>query len=139
RRGVEEAVVEGAAVELVDAGDEPDAVLARDLAQPIGRRAGDLDGVGADPREDLLCPRVGPAGERTRPDRGRIHGHEGLREDDELRAGPGGLARKRGELVERRLAVEYDRLGLDAGDLDGLAHRREPNTAMDWVTVSSLA
>ena len=26
------------------------------------------------------------------------------------------------ELVDRRLAVEHDRLGLDAGDLDGRVH-----------------
>ena len=124
-RVVEQRVVERAGplgVDLVDAGDEPDAVLARDRAEPVARRARAPRPTRARAARRPPSRRVRPAGERLGPDRRRVRGDERLREDDELRARAGGLGGQRRELVERRLAVEHDRLGLDAGDVHGFPH-----------------
>jgi hypothetical protein len=122
---VEERVVERPRplrVDLGHAGHEPDAVLARDLAEAVGRRAGHLDRLLGETGEGRLRARVGPAREEPGPRRGRIGGDERLREDDELRARSGRLA---GDLVqarEARLPVEDDGLDLSARDGDGTTH-----------------
>ena len=88
-----------ARLDLVHAGDEPDAELLRGRAEPpLGGRA-DGDRVLREPRERLLRAVVLPAGERLRPARGRVDRHERLREDDELRAVAGRLG---GERSSRR-------------------------------------
>ena len=109
-------------VALGHAGHEPDLVLARDLAEPPLGRPGDLDRLAREQRERLLGALLGPAGERLRPDRGRVGGNERLGEDDQPRALARGLGRAGAELLDRRVAVEDDRLELGAGDGDGLAH-----------------
>ena len=82
-----------------------------------------------------LRPGISPTRKRLRP-RGRgIDRDERLREYDELRA----LARRFGdeplELVERGVPIEHDRLGLNARDGHGLAHRVDPRTAVPLCRV----
>ena len=149
RRPVEQRVVERSRplrVGLVDADDEPDAVLARDRGEPVGVGARHLERLAVQERERLLRPRLGPAGERLRPRRGRVGGDEGLREDDELRAGGGRLRRPLGDPVDRAGAVEDRGLDLDAGGGDALpsrplqrcvaarARRRDDQDRRDGVT-----
>ena len=97
-------------------------MLPRDLAEPVGGGPGHLDGLLGEARESRLGARVGPAGEVLRPDRGRVRGQVGLREDDELRPVRRGLGRALGQALDRGFAVEDDGLDLGAGDGDGAAH-----------------
>ena len=92
-------------LDLVHAGDEPDAELLRGGADPaLGGRA-DGDRVLRELRERLLRAVVLPAGERLRPARRRVDGHEGLREDDEL----GAVARRLRRELSSRSSVARDR------------------------------
>ena len=109
-------------VDLVDADDEPDAVLLRRRTHPVDVRAGDLNRLACQPCERLLGRGGRPARELLRPDRRGVCGYERLGQDDELRALAGRLAGEPLELGERRVAVEDRRLGLDAGDGDRVAH-----------------
>ena len=124
-RVVEERVVDRPrplGLDLVHAGDEPDPELARARAEALLGRRADRDRVLRDARERLLRAGVLPAGERLRPPRRRIDRHERLGEDDELGSVARGLGGETLELVERPLAIEDDRLRLDAGDRDGAIH-----------------
>ena len=109
-------------VALGDAGHEPDLVLARELAEAPLRRTGYLDRLSGQQRERLLRALLGPAGERLRPDRGRVGRDHGLGEDDQARALGGGLGGRLAELLDRRVAVEDHRLDLGAGDGQALVH-----------------
>ena len=89
------------------------------LAVAVARN---LDALAGEHRERRLRARVGPAGQVLRPGGGRVRGDEGLRKDDELGSFSGSLGGQRAEPVDRPLAIEDDRLGLDAGDRDGALH-----------------
>ena len=122
---VEQRVVQRAGplgIDLVDAGDEPHAVLACDCAEPVGVGPRHGERLAREQRERRLRTRVAPAGEVPRPDRGRVRGHVRLREDDQIGAAPRGLRGQPLELVERSCAVEDDRLRLHARDGDPVAH-----------------
>ena len=123
---VEKRVVERSrplGIELVDADHEPDFVLARDRAEAVRIRAGQLERLAVQERERFLCARLGPAGQGFRPHRARVGGHEGLREDDQTGSGGGCLRCAIGDSVERAGPVEDRRLDLDAGCCHGLAHQ----------------
>ena len=138
-RVVEERVVDRArtgGVDLVDPGDEPDAVLAGDRAQSVGIGARHLERLSVQERERRLRARIRPAGERLRPRRGRIGGNERLREDDEPRARCGGLGRAFREPVERRSSIEDRGLDLAARDGQRLAHAVTPRA---WACSRSFA
>ena len=109
-------------IELVDADHEHDAVLLRDRGEAVRVGARDGERLPVEEREGGLRARVGPAGERLRPRRGRVGGHERLGEDDELGALSRGLGRPLGDAVDRARAVEDRGLDLDARDLDGVLH-----------------
>jgi hypothetical protein len=79
-------------------------VLACDLSQPPLGGPGISTDSSASSAKRLLGPRVGPAGERLRPGRRRIDGHERFGEDRELRALACSLGRARGELLDRGVA-----------------------------------
>ncbi len=117
----EQGVVDRAALELVHADGEPDAGVARSGADARP------PGPGARPTPGRAEPRA--ARPRCRA-RARVpSGSTGTR----ARTSPGtarawrrprSLASELGELVDRRVAVEHDRLGLDARDADGSFMRR---------------
>ena len=105
---VEERVVERAGalrVDLGDAGDEPDAVLARDFPEPVGGGAGNLDGFLGEPGERGFGARdrPSPPGAWPRPTtdrqggrpRGRRPGRR-RRLPPRPRSPPGARARLRG-------------------------------------------
>src|SRR5439155_11376175 len=109
-----------------------DAELTRGRADAqLGGRA-DRDRVLGDLCEHLLRARVPPFRERLRPPRRRVHGHERLGEDDELRAVAGSLAGELLEPVECRLAIEDHGLGLNAGDFHGVLHPAK-STLAAWA------
>src|SRR5918994_1093748 len=122
---VQERVVDRAGalgVDLRDARDEPHAVRLRSLTETVGSRAWHCHGLLRDAGEGRLRALVGPTGEVLRPGRGRIDRDEGLGEDDELGALAGGLGGQPLELLQRRVAVENDRLGLHASGFDRALH-----------------
>src|SRR5690242_20137967 len=86
----EQRVVDRAALDLVRADGEPDGARTRDLREPVGVGAGDLErllrepGEGRTPVAGLLTT---PAREVPHPPVRRIHRDEGLREEGEARAG----------------------------------------------------
>src|SRR5437588_5135075 len=128
----EQRVVERAAGELVGADGEPDALLARDACEPLGGRARHLDRLAREPPEHRL--HVGAAGEEANPPVGGVDRDERLREERQPRPGAPGLVRESGDLLDRRLALEDDGLGLDAGDLDRLVHGA-PNPPPPGVSI----
>src|SRR4029453_457978 len=109
--------------------DEPDVVLTRDLPETVGVGTRHLERLARELRVRALGARVGPACEELRPGGARIGGHEGLREDDELRALALRLRGQRSDLVDRPGAVEDRRLGLDAGGAARLFHRAYTHNA----------
>src|SRR5262249_56487414 len=113
--GVEERrVVERAALGLVDADGEPDSGFAGGGSDPLGTRARDLDRLLREPRPDPRSLRA--VCELAHPAVRWVDRNERLGEQRELRAVCGRLARERGELLDRRVAVEDDRLRLDTGN-----------------------
>jgi hypothetical protein len=118
----QECVVDRSAVELVRTDGEPEPVLARDLPDPVGVGARDLERRARELRERGL--RVLAAGEEAHPPVRRVDGDERLGEEHEL----GAVARDFGgdlrDAVDRGVAVEQDRLGLGAGDSHGVAHAK---------------
>jgi hypothetical protein len=125
RRVVEQCVVERSRplrVALGDAGHEPDLVLARDLGEPVGGLARNLERFPSEQGEGLLRARLLPPGQRARPDRRRIGRDERLRKDEQLGVVARGLGGQAAELLDRRVAVEDDWLGLEAGNGDRGPH-----------------
>ena len=110
-------------VALGDARDEPDLVLAGDVAEPVRRLAGDLERLACEHRESLLRAGFRPAREGARPDRGGIGGDERLRKDQQPGAVAGSLGGKPGELLNRGVPVQDDRLRLHARHGHRGAHR----------------
>ena len=145
-RVVEQRVVDRArllGIDLVHAGDEPDAVFAGDLAEPALGIARHLERLAAQSSERLLRARIGPACERLRPARRRVRGHERLREDHELRAFARRLGGVRRELVDRPVAVQDHGLDLHARDANRFAHRysrttRSPTAISPSVRMSAF-
>ena len=122
----EQRVVERAARALVDPHREPDAIALGDLAQPVARRARHLNRLAHQARERRPGGGVGPGRQEAHPAVRRVAGDEGLGEEHELGAGRGRLSRERVEALERPVAIEDRRLGLDARDGDGAPHDGEP-------------
>ena len=129
---VQERVVEGAGalgIDLGDTRDEPHAVRLGGRAEAVGCRARHRNGLLRDAGEGRLRALVGPAGEVLRPGRGGIDRDEGFGEDDELGALTGSLGGQLLELLQRGVAVEDDRLGLDACGFDRAFHAADSRTA----------
>src|SRR5262249_6842269 len=114
-RDEEERVVDRAAgevgVELVDADDEVDALLASSAAQGVGRGARHRDGVPLQACEGAFRARLVPLRGVVDPARGA--GDPRLGKRHEPRAFAGSLLDQTYGLLDRRLAVEEDRGGLD--------------------------
>ena len=110
-------------VSLSHPGRNDGAMLARNLADPALARAGHGDGLTSEQRESRFRARIVPAGERLRPGRRRIGRKERLGEDHQRGAVARGLGGEHGQLLDRGVTIEHDRLGLDTGDHERAVHR----------------
>jgi hypothetical protein len=97
-------------------------MLARNLADPALARAGHGDGLTREQRESRFRARIVPAGERLRPGRGWIGRKKRFGEDDQRGAVARRLGGEHGEFLDRGVAIEHDRLGLDTGDHERAVH-----------------
>ena len=89
----------------------------------VGARARHLDRLAGRAARTQPSRRLGPAARARAPSRSTdTTGTNVSGKSDELRAVRRRLGGEPRELVDRRLAVEDDRLGLDARDADGVVH-----------------
>jgi hypothetical protein len=96
------------------------AEIAGDRSEPVGIRARNLHRLAREPREGLLA--VARADELAGPAARRVHGNEGLGEQNDASALCRCVAGDRRELLDGGGAVERDRLDLRAGDSNRCVH-----------------
>jgi hypothetical protein len=115
--------IEGSTVPFDDAKNEMHAIVAGDLAEArrFGPRQVDRTLIVA--AKILAALGTAHAQPRAEVDSLRVAPDERLRENHEVRALVGGLARQAGELHHCLWCVEQDRTGLNDSGFDGLGHR----------------